>query len=79
MRQFEQLRQTFDAETWEWISDFIDAADKVAVRVIWRGTGSGPDANLEMTDVFVVREGKIFGLECFWDHAEALEAAGLPE
>ena len=79
MRQFEQLRQTFDADTWEWISDFIDAADRVAVRVIWRGAGSGPDANLEMTDVFMVRKGKIFGLECFWDHAEALEGLGLSE
>lgn len=79
MRQFEQLRQTFDADTWEWISDFIDAADRVAVRVIWRGAGSGPDANLEMTDVFVVRKGKIFVLECYWDHAEALAAVGLGE
>jgi ketosteroid isomerase-like protein len=79
MRQFEQLRQTFAADTWEWISDFINAADSVAVRVIWRGAGSGPDANLEMTDVFVVRKGKIFGLDCFWDHAEALEAVGLRE
>jgi len=47
--------------------------------VIWRGAGSGPDANLEMTDVFVVRKGKICGLECFWDHAQALEAVELSE
>ena len=79
MRQFEQLRQTFDADISEPISDFIDGADRVAVRVIWRGAGSGPDANLEMTDVFVVRKGKIFSLECFWDHAEALETLGLSE
>jgi ketosteroid isomerase-like protein len=79
MRQFEQLRQTFAADTWEWISEFVHAADRVAVRVIWRGAGSGPDANLEMTDVFAVRQGQIFGLDCFWDHAEALEALGLSE
>ena len=79
MSQFEQLRQTFHVDTWEWISDFMDAADRVAVRVIWRGAGSGPDANLEMTDVWVVRKGKIHGLECFWDHAEALEVLGLSE
>src|SRR3954466_2031494 len=66
MRQFEQLRQTFDADTWEWTSDFVDAADRVAVRVSWRGAGSGPDANLEMTDLFVVRKGQICVLDCFW-------------
>ena len=79
MREWEQLRETFDTDTWEWISDFIDTADRVAVRVIWRGAGSGPEANLEMTDLFTVRKGRIFGLECFWDHAEALEVLGLKE
>ena len=79
MRQWEQLRETFDADTWEWISDFIDTADRVAVRVIWRGAGSGPEANLEMTDLFTVRKGRIFGLECFWDHTEALEVLGMSE
>jgi hypothetical protein len=32
-----------------------------------------------MTDVFTVRKGRIFYLECFWDHAEALECLGLSE
>ena len=79
MRQWEQQRETFDADTGEWISDFIDTADRGAVRVIWRGAGSGPAANLEMTDLFTVRKGRIFGLECFWDHAEALEVLGLSD
>jgi hypothetical protein len=26
-----------------------------------------------------VRRGRIFYLECFWDHAEALECLGLSE
>ena len=60
MRQFEQLRETWDADALEPISDFIDAADRVVVRVIWRGAGHGPEANMEMTDVFTVRKGRIF-------------------
>ena len=77
MRQWEQLRQTFDDEALELLSDFIDAGERVAVRVCWRGAGHGPEANLEMTDVFTVRKRRIFYLECFWDHAEALECLGL--
>jgi ketosteroid isomerase-like protein len=79
MRFHGQLRETWDADTSEPISDFIDAADHVVVRYIWRGTGHGPDANLELTIVFSVRKGKIFYIEFFWDHAEALEAVGLSE
>jgi hypothetical protein len=30
-----------------------------------------------MTDAFTVRKGRIFYLECFWDHDEALECLGL--
>ena len=40
---------------------------------------SGPESNMELTNVFTVRKGKIFYLEFFWDHAEALEAVGLSE
>ena len=40
---------------------------------------SGPDLNMELTLVFTMRKGRIFYLEFFWDHAEALEAVGLSE
>ena len=79
MRQWEQLRQTFDDDALELLSDFIDAGERVAVRVCWRASGHGPEANLEMTDVFTVRKGRIFYLECFWDHAEALDCLALSE
>ena len=38
MRQFEQLRETWDADALEPISDFIDAGDRVAreVHLAWR-------------------------------------------
>ena len=32
---------------------------------------------MEWTTVFTIREGRILNVEYFWDHAEALEAAGL--
>jgi ketosteroid isomerase-like protein len=79
MHQWEQQRETWDADAVEPISDFIDAADHVVVRYIWRGAGHGPELNLEATGVFTVRKGRILGMEFFWDHAEALEAVGLPE
>ena len=77
MREFEQMRETWDADALEPISDFIDAADRIVVRFIWRGAGQGPEANLEATGVFTVRKGGIVHQEFFWDHAEALETLGL--
>ena len=60
-----------DADALELTSDFIDAADRVAVRFIWRGAGYGPESNIEFTGVYTGRK--------FWDHAEALETTGLRE
>jgi ketosteroid isomerase-like protein len=79
MGQWEQLRETWDADEVEPIGDFIDAADRVVVRQAWRGAGHGPSLNMEMTNVFMVRNGRIVYQEVFWDHTEALEAAGLSE
>src|SRR5215207_11113270 len=79
MRQWHQMRETFDADAVETISDFMEAGDRVAVRNIWRGAGRGPDANLELTNVFMIRRGAIVYQEFFWDHAEALDALGLSE
>lgn len=77
MRFIEQLRDTWDADTLEVTSDFIDTTDRVVVRFIWHGKGYGPQTNMEFTDVVTVREGRIRAHEFFWDHAEALKAAGL--
>ena len=79
MRWWEQVRETWDADTVEPISDFVDAGDRVAVRQVWRGAGHGPDMNMEMTNVFMVRKGRIVYQEFFWNHAEALETLGLSE
>ncbi|MEZ5156432.1 MAG: nuclear transport factor 2 family protein [Solirubrobacterales bacterium] len=79
MREWHQLRTTWDADTVEPISDFVGAADRVLVRQVWRGIGQGPQANIETTNVFTLRDCRVIHLEFFWDHAEALEAAGLSE
>ena len=41
------------------------------------GLGLGPETDMEITDVFTLRRGRIFYQEFFWGHADALEAAGL--
>ena len=79
MRQWEQQREIWDADALEPIGDFIDAGDRVAVRVIWRAAGRGAESNMELTTVFTLRKGRFVYHENFWDHAEALEAVGLSE
>ena len=79
MGQVEQMRGTWDTDSFELISELIDVGDRVAVRFIWRGAGHGPEANIEATGVYTVRKGRIIGIEFFWDHAEALATLGLSE
>jgi uncharacterized protein len=77
MRQWQEQRDTWNADALVPTSDFIDAADRVVVRAIWHGAGHGPDADLELTGVYTVRNGVVVFTEFFWDHAEALETLGL--
>ena len=79
MRELEQLRETWDTDSFELISDFIDVGDRVAVRFIWEGAGHGPESNIEATGLSTVRKGRIVAFEFFWDHAEALDILGLSE
>jgi len=78
MRQWEQQREPFDADTIELL-DVIDLGDRVIARMIWRAVGSGPDLKIEVTTVTTHRKGKTILVEFFWDHAEALEAVGISE
>jgi ketosteroid isomerase-like protein len=77
MRQFEQVRETWTSDALEAIGDFIDAADRVVVRHIYRGAGHGPESNMELTVVFTIRKRRVFYQEFFWDYAEAIEILGL--
>ena len=79
IRYFEQLRETWDTDTLELVSDFTEVGDRVLVRQHWRGTGQGPGLDIEFTSVTTLRNGKIFLVEWFWDHTEALASLGLSE
>jgi ketosteroid isomerase-like protein len=80
MRFMEQLRDTWDAHTMEATSDILHAADRVVVRMTSHVVSAhGPPSTYEVTHVYSVRKGKVRGVEFFWDHADALEAAGLRE
>jgi ketosteroid isomerase-like protein len=79
MRQFMQMRETWDADAFEVISIIDLAPDRVVARFIWRGVGHGPESNMEFTSISTMRKGKIVYQEFFWDHAEALAAVGLSE
>ena len=79
LRQWEQQRDLWDADSLEPVSGFIDAADRVVVRFVWHGAGRGPESNLELTGVYTVRSGMVIGVEFFWSHTEALETLGLSE
>jgi ketosteroid isomerase-like protein len=79
MHQFDQMRETWEADSLHAISDYIDLGDRVAVRVTWHGTGRGPTADLEITQLITVRNGRILVVEYFWDHGDALEALGPSE
>jgi ketosteroid isomerase-like protein len=78
--QWEQMRDTWDSDEVEMRASYIDAADRVAVRMVWRGRDDGASTDMgEATGVFTIRNGKVRVAEFFWDHAEALEAVGLSE
>ena len=74
---YERARDTFDADTVEITGDLSHAADRVVNRWIWHGEGHGPESNMEVVTIYTVRNGKVREVEFFWDHGEALEAAGL--
>ena len=79
MRFYGQLRETFDADTIELTGEISHGADRVVARWIWHGQGYGPESNVEVTTIYAVRNGKVREVEYFWDHDQALEAAGLRE
>ena len=79
MRQWHQYRETWDTDTVEPISDFVEVGDRVIVRQVAQFENRGPETHLELTNVVTLRKGRIIYQEFFWDHAEALEAVSLSE
>jgi hypothetical protein len=71
------MRDSWDDDEVEMLADYVDAADRVTVRMTWRERGQESEAGAEATGIFTVRNGKIRVAEFFWDHAEALATLGL--
>jgi ketosteroid isomerase-like protein len=78
MAWYGQVREAWDIDTVEAIR-FVEAGDRVMVRVRWHGTGQGPESTMEFTAIYTLRKGRSVYIEFFWDHAEALETLGLSE
>ena len=49
MGQWERMRELWQDDEVEMRADYIDAADRVAVRMIWRDRAHGPEAGSEAT------------------------------
>jgi ketosteroid isomerase-like protein len=80
LREVEQLQEAWQAgDRLELVGDLVDAGDRVLARAVWRGSGSGPDAAMEFTYLFTLRDGRIITIQMYWDYDEALEAVGLRE
>jgi ketosteroid isomerase-like protein len=73
MRQWTEMRSIFDLDKLD--AAFIGVGDRVVlVKFTWREMlGRVP------TFLYTLRDAKIESIEAFWDHAEALGAAGLSE
>jgi ketosteroid isomerase-like protein len=79
MQQLDWVRDAFDRDSVEFLSDLVAVGDRVIVRTGWHGSGRGPQSDMEWTNVFTIRDGRFINVQYFWDPAEALEAAGLRE
>jgi uncharacterized protein len=79
MRAWQQQRETFDADELILVDHSRDVGDLVAFRFIWRGTGRGPEADMDLSCVAMTRKGRMCYQEFFWNYAEALETLGLSE
>jgi ketosteroid isomerase-like protein len=79
MAFYRSLRDAFDETRLRETSEALHLADRVVVRLAMDTVGHGPAGAMEATLVFSVRNGKVRHVEFFWDHQEALKAAGLSE
>jgi ketosteroid isomerase-like protein len=73
------------AEVWDEFRtepvEFIDAGETVVVshRVRARGKGSGVEVELPSSNLYRLRDRRVFAIRMYREHADALEAAGLSE
>jgi ketosteroid isomerase-like protein len=79
-RQFELLREDWEIDRVE-VHDMRAAGDYVVARHSWHAEGghSGASSELNLSSVFRFRDGKVIASAFYWDHADALAAAGIRE
>ena len=79
------VRKALDSwfEAWEWMQVEIEATrevgDHVLVQLYQRakGKGSAVEVEIDTSNVYTFRDGKVSRIELFTDREPALEAAGL--
>jgi hypothetical protein len=78
---YEGLKEPWDERDAVAVSELFEIGEQVVARIDWRvrGRTSGIDTALDATSVNVIKRGKIVRQQWFFDHAKALEAAGLAE
>src|SRR5262245_22936020 len=57
MQQWRRMRESWDADDLQLLGDHVDAGDRVVVRFVWHGVGSGFDTDMEMSGVYTIRDG----------------------
>jgi ketosteroid isomerase-like protein len=80
INQYRRLGENFSQHHLE-STDTEASGEYVIVRYCWtvRGDHSGIGAELRYTGIFRLRTEKIIEVRYYWDHAAALESAGLSE
>ncbi len=75
-----EWKRAWSDTRWE-IDEWIDGGDNVVVlgRLYARGAASGASVEANVSQVVVVRGGKVLSSKLFQSRSEALEAAGLRE
>jgi ketosteroid isomerase-like protein len=73
--------QSWEGRARQEIKEIFPVADRVVARTAWGGMGraSGIDLRSDLTMICTVKDRRIVKIEYFFDHAKALEAAGLGE
>jgi hypothetical protein len=78
---FEGLKESWDERDAVLLTELFEVGEQVVARIDWqvRGRTSGIDTALDATSVNIIQRGRIVRQQWFFDHAKALEAAGLSE
>lgn len=71
----------FGADLYVEPEELIDLGDRIVLlgATPGRAQASGIPVTTKLATVWVLQHGRVIRLQAYWNHAEAFEAAGLPE